>query len=438
MKQILQAILFYFSRIIIRRYKPVIIAVTGSVGKTSAKEAIYTVLKTKFRVRKSEFNYNNEIGVPLAIFGLPHPGKNIFRWFALFLLVIADALVKNKSFPEMLILEMGVDRPGDMKHLIACAPPLVGVITEIGEIPVHVEFFSGPKEVADEKANIIKFLPIEGFAVLNADDEVLDDMPKKTKAHALRFGFSDDADLKITNFELSAGYDETLKKEIPRGVHFKIEYQGKVIPVKLPDVFGKPAAYAAAVGALVGLIFKMNLIEISSALLGYVPPPGRLRLLRGIKNSFILDDTYNSSPEALHAALDTLRDLPGKRKIAVLGDMLELGTYSEGAHRAAGDMVSEIADALLTVGARAKFIADEAMQGGIENKKVMDKKYVSTFDRSEDAGKALQDIIQEGDLILVKGSQGIRMERVVEEIMAEPEKAGKLLVRQSAYWKGKF
>ncbi|MBI3631129.1 MAG: hypothetical protein HY221_02220 [Candidatus Sungbacteria bacterium] len=151
--------------------------------------------------------------------------------------------------------------------------------------------------------------------------------------------------------------------------------------------------------------------------------------MRGIKHSFILDDTYNASPESMRAALETLQALPGRRKVAVLGDMLELGTYTEGAHRAIGDTAAKFADMLFCVGARAKFIADEAILRGLDREKVF------YFDDSPAAGRALDPVIREGDLILVKGSQGMRMERVVEEIIADPQRAEELLVRQEAYWR---
>ena len=178
------------------------------------------------------------------------------------------------------------------------------------------------------------------------------------------------------------------------------------------------------------------MVEIAEALAGFVPPPGRLRLLKGIKRSFILDDTYNASPEAMRVALDTLEALPGKRKIAVLGDMLEIGTYTEASHRSIGDRVAQCADMLITVGSRAKFIADEAMTRGAERGgKVLTHDQVMRFNDATEAGKALDPLIQEGDVILVKGSQGMRMERAVYEIMAQPLLAEKLLVRQEDYWR---
>ena len=178
----------------------------------------------------------------------------------------------------------------------------------------------------------------------------------------------------------------------------------------------------------------MNLIEISEALGNHKGPNGRLKILKGIKNSTIIDDTYNSSPSATYLALETLKRLPAKRKIAVLGDMLELGKYTIEAHEAVGNAVGNIADILVTVGARGKFIAYAA-----ENQ--MDKKNIYSFVSSNLAKQKVQELIENppngevrGDLILVKGSQGVRMEKIVEEIMAEPLLKKELLVRQGRKW----
>jgi UDP-N-acetylmuramyl pentapeptide synthase len=436
MKKILQGILYILSRATLRRYHPTVIAITGNVGKTSAREATYAVLKHRFSVRTGIFNYNNEIGVPLTILNLPHYSKNIFGWIAGFVRALKNIIIFDKTYPKFLLLEMGADRPGDIAYLASLTSPFIGVITAIGEIPVHVEFFSGPKALADEKSNLIKVLPFNGYAIVNADDEALLDAGEKTAAHFLTFGFDEHASGRISNLELTSAYDSSLQREVPNGIRFTFSHEGIEFPLALTGAFGKPQAYAAAVAAMIGLKLHMQPLEIQKALEWYIPSPGRLRLIRSIKNSFVLDDTYNSSPAALHAALETLRDLPGKRKIAVIGDMLELGDYSEAAHRIAGDQAAECADLLITVGPRAKFIAEEA-KGGLENKKALNADQVFSFDTALEAGRALDPLIQPGDLILVKGSQGMRMERVVEEVMAEPMKAPELLVRQSEYWKKK-
>ena len=436
-KSILQKILAILGRETIKKYKPMIIAVTGSVGKTSTRMAIVDVLKSGHQIRVAAKNFNNEIGVPLTILGIDHHGKNIIAWFGSFFAVLVDLYVSSKKYPEILVLEYGVDRPGDMDYLVSIARPDIAVVTAIGDVPAHVEFFKDAEALAAEKAKLVQALSVDGYAILNHDDYAVYDMKEKTKAHVMTYGFEEHADMRIVHYELRVTKDEKLG-DIPEGITMKMQYGGSVVPARLHRVFGTPACYAAAAAAAVGLVLNKNMVEISEALAQYEPLPGRLRLLKGIKNSFILDDTYNASPEAMRVALDTLVELPGKRKIAVLGDMLEIGTYTEAAHRSIGDKVAQCADMLVTVGSRAKFIADEAMTRGMENRaRVLTPNQVMRFDDPTEAGKALDPLIKEGDLILVKGSQGMRMEKAVYEIMGQPLLADKLLVRQEEYWKKK-
>lgn len=434
-KNILQKTLAYLAKGIIKKYKPTIIGITGSVGKTSTRQAIFTVLKSKYRVRTAEKNYNNEIGLPLTILGIPHYGHNILKWvFALASVWFRLVLLKSR-YPEILILEYGVDRPGDMEYLLQIARPYIGVVTAMGEMPVHVEFFKDPEDLAKEKAKLVQALPASGHAILNHDDYAVYDMKDKTKANVLTFGFEENSSLKITNYELRFTKDEKLGN-IPAGISFKIERGGHLVPFILPEVFGEPQAYAVAAASAVGVVLGLNLVEISDAMRDYIPPPGRLRLIKGNKDTFILDDTYNAAPEAMRRALETLKSLPGKRKIAVLGDMLEIGKYTEQVHRAIGDQAAEFVDLLITVGPRAKFIADEAMTRGAEKSaRTLLSEQILKFEDVDEAGKKLDSLLKPGDLILVKGSQSMRMEKAVLEIMASPTEADKLLVRQEEYWK---
>ncbi len=436
-KLILQKILVSFARATIHTYKPMVIAVTGSVGKTSTRMAMYDVLKKTRRVRTGAKNFNNEIGVPLSILGIEHHGKNIVAWASSLARVVIDLIFLNNKYPDILVLEYGVDRPGDMDYLVSIARPDIAVVTAIGDVPSHIEFFEDAQALANEKAKIVQALPIEGYAILNHDDYAVYDMKEKTKAHVLTYGFEEHADVRAVNYELRIIKDE-FACDMPDGISFKIQQNGSMVPIRLHGVFGKPSCYAATAAAAVALVLNKNMVEISEALAGYESPPGRLHLLKGIKHSFILDDTYNASPEAMRTALDTLKALPGKRKIAVLGDMLEIGKYTESAHRSIGDQAAQCVDVLITVGSRAKFVADEAMTRGLqEDSRTLSHEQVMTFDDPTEAGKILDPLIQEGDIILVKGSQGMRMEKVVYEIMAQPLLAEKLLVRQEKYWRNK-
>lgn len=438
--KILQFILTFLARIYIWRYRPVIVAVTGNVGKTSTKEAIGAALAKIKSIRMSAGNLNNELGVPLTILGdwseryYSEGGGSALFWLKVVALS-SLRLALSFSYPEVLILEYGADRPKDIKKLASKFKPHIGVITAVGEIPVHVEYFSGPEAVAKEKAKLIESLLPSDFAVLNHDDLAVLSMKEKTKAQVWSFGFTEGAKVRISNFDFKMGEDGK-----PRGLAFKLNYGESFVPVKLEGALGKSQALAAAAAAAVGLIFDMNLVTISDALLSYKTPKGRLKLLNGIKNSLIIDDTYNASPSAMHLALDTLKTLPSSgRKVAILGDMLELGKYSIEAHRETGNMAGSFVDLLICVGARAKFIADSAAnQLAPTIVSGMSKENIFSFDTSDEAKHKVAEFIQENDLILVKGSQGMRMEKIVAEIMADPPAGGgnkkDFLVRQNGRW----
>lgn len=426
MKRIIQLILAILARLMLARYAPRVIAVTGNVGKTSAKEAIYAVVHSQFSVRKSEKNYNNEIGVPLTIVGMSSAGKNIFGWIAR--IMSACAKLIWCQYPAILIVEMGVDKPHDMDHLLSIVRPDIAVFTAIGDVPVHVENFVNAQALIREKLKLAHAMHKDNSVILNEDVAAWKDVKEKTKASIITYGFGDDAAVHIHTPEYR--FESREGKTVPLGVTFKMEYKGSVVPFRLDGTFGLVSgAYAAGAACAVGLALGMNLVEISAALQTYVSPDGRLKLLDGIKGSFILDDTYNASPASTEAALDALAAIPVGRKIAVLGDMLELGTYTEEAHRAIGRKAAESCAVIVTVGERMRFAADEARAHNFKEGETL-----FSFDTSQEAGNALVPLLRDSDLVLVKGSQGMRMEKAVQEIMAHPERARELLVRQDKNW----
>ncbi len=427
MKHILQKILAALARAAVRKYKPFVVGITGSVGKTSTREAVAAVLGAKYRVRSPEKNYNNEIGLPLTILGMRHCGSNIAAWAAAFL-GAAWSIARRAPYPEIVILEYGVDRPGDMEYLLSIAQPDIAVVTAIGDVPVHVEFFESPEALIAEKAKLVRALPAAGCAVVNHDDYAVlamaDGAPRR-----ITYGFERDANVRVADGPRLAVHRDADGRDIPAGITFKLEEGGSAVPIRLHGAFGSGAAYAAAAAAAVGRARGMNLAEIAEALEKFKTPPGRLRLLKGVKHSWIVDDTYNAAPESMRNALEVLRDLPAKRRIAVLGDMRELGRFSIEAHRAIGDAASRVADALYAVGPHAKFIAEEARESGLDAPdRALDPKNIFTFDDAEAAGRALDPIIGDGDIILAKGSRAVHLERAVKEIMAEPSRAAELLV----------
>lgn len=414
------------AKVYIKIYQPKIIAITGNVGKTLTKYAVETVLRSKYKVRSAGGNLNNELGVPLTILG--DYADDYYRQGgtgAFWLKVIFKGLFgifTQSQYPKILILEYGADRPGDIEKLAINFKPHIAIVTAVGAVPVHVEFFEDAKALAGEKSKLLKFLTHDDYAVLNADDILVSEMRHKTMAKTATFGFSEEAKIRITDFVISL--DE---KEKPVGVGFKLHHENSFVPVRIIGSLGQSLALASAAATATGEILSMNPIDIALALERYRGPAGRLRILAGVRDSLVIDDTYNSSPASSALALETLKYLPAGRKIAALGDMLELGGYSEEAHRKIGELAGGICQILICVGEKSKFIGDSAL-GGIN------KENIYNFHTSEEAKAKVLELAEAGDIILVKGSQGMRMEKIVEIIMAEPEKKRELLVRQSRKW----
>ncbi len=422
-RKILQFILKILSKLVLWKYKPIVVAVTGSVGKTSTKEAIYAVLKCRFeagQIRRTQKNYNTEIGVPLTIFGLETGGKSIFAWANRFVKIFL-MIIFRKKYPNILIIEMGADRPGDIEYLTKFVKPKVGIITAIGEIPVHVEFFKNPSELAREKKKLIDCLGQKGVAVLNYDDQIVKSMAQNIKSKVLTYGLEKGAEVWATNYELRTSSEENNFGEIT----FKLNYKGSAVPVKLRNILGRHQVYPALAAAAVGIIFNLNLVDISEGLRNLKFLPGRMKLIKGVKNTLIIDDSYNAAPLSTLAALDTLNNFSkekSNRKIAVLGDMLEIGPYAPDVHKRVGRKVAEMADLLFVVGQRSKFISQGAQEKGMSKDKIFE------FCNSDQAKKKVQQEIEQNDVILIKASRAMKMEKIVEEIMAQPQKADELLV----------
>lgn len=431
MKLLLEKILSIMARALLAKYKPRVVGVTGSVGKTTTKSAIAAVLSAKFRTRENIKSYNNEIGLPLTILGAESPARSLAGWFRIFFSWLWRMMIKDKTYPEALVLEMGADSPGDIRALTNLAPCDVAVLTAIG--PTHLEQFETVEEVAKEKRIIIETIKKGGAAILNADDERVIATPVEEGIERISYGTRNQPDIDVRATDVHLKFN-LLSEDDNReaAMNFKVSYQGSSVPVFLPNVVGTPAVSAALGAIAVGLAFDMNLLDITKALTKYVSPPGRLKVLPGIKHTTIIDDTYNSSPRASTAAIELLSKIevgPSRHRYAVLGDMLELGAETEARHEAVGQSVAEHKiSALITVGERARTIARSAREHG------MAPEGIFSFSKAEEAGNFLKERIQEGDVALIKGSQGMRMERTVLHVMADPEHAKDLLVRQSAEW----
>lgn len=423
LKRVIVFIVTWEARLVLARYRPKIVAVTGSVGKTSTKDAIYAALSTKLHVRKSEKSMNSEFGVPLTILGCETGWRNPLRWLSNIAKGLGLLLLPHR-YPEWLVLEVGADRPGDIASLARWLRPDIAIITSVPEIPAHVEYFDSVEAVMREKKALAIFLKPDGKLILNNDEERVRAMRSEFRGVTTTYGLEGTADVSASHEEVI--YDNAM----PVGIRFRINRSGSSVPVSIMGALGNPRIYAALAACAAAEGAGLDLVSAGEGLSRYEPAPGRMRILAGIKQSVLIDDTYNSSPHAAHEALSTLSNLKAARRIAVLGDMLELGKFTAEAHREIGEHAARAADLLITVGLRARGIAEAALSNGMKDDQIVQYE----VGESAKAGEDLQNMIKEGDVILVKGSQSMRMEKVVKEIMAEPEKAVHLLVRQDPEW----
>ncbi len=422
LKKIVVKILTWEAKTLLNRHKPTIIGVTGNVGKTTTKDAIYAAIKDSISARKSEKSFNSEIGVPVTVLGLKNGWNNPFLWAKNIIDGFFIALF-SKEYPAVLVLEMGIDRPGDMECLTSWITPDIAVVTRLPAVPVHVEYFGSPEAVVEEKMKLVAALRPDGTFIYNHDDDIIRAKLGEILPRAL--GFS-----RYVPSDYTGSDDRTVYcDDLPVGTAFTITHNESTATLTLDGTLGTQHVYACTAAVAVADVLGIPLEESVRALNHLQTPPGRARLIAGIKSTMIIDDTYNSSPTAVEQALSTLGEIKyAKRKIAVLGDMLELGQFSSDEHQRVGVLAAKVADVLLTVGVRSRKIAEAALSHGMSEENILQ------YEDSERAGRELQGMLQSGDVVLVKASQGIRAEKIVEEIMAYPEQAPQLLVRQDVGW----
>jgi UDP-N-acetylmuramoyl-tripeptide--D-alanyl-D-alanine ligase len=349
------------------KFNPRVVGITGSVGKSSTKELTWAVLRQRFKTLKSPGNLNNEIGLPLTLLDLDESHERV-------------------------VLEMGMYDLGEIRALCAIALPHVGVMTNVG--PTHLERLKTVERIAQAKSELVQALPADGVAILNHDDPLVRSMAHQTQARVFTYGLTPEAEL----------WADAIESEGLEGIRFVLHYQNEAIHAKVP-LLGRHSVHTSLRAAAVGLVEDMTWQEIMS---GLQDSSIQLRLVSvpGINGATLLDDTYNASPVSTIAALNLLDDLSG-RKIAVLGDMAELGDYEEEGHRKVGCRAASTVDLLVAVGRRASLIAQEARACGLPSDAVVE---VETNDQ---AITHLRQIVLNGDIVLVKGSRAMAMEEIV-------------------------
>lgn len=432
-KSIIISILTLEARAALRRFRPFVIGVTGSVGKTSSKDCVAAVLahaEGERNVRKSKKSMNSEIGLPLTILGLENAWNDPLRW----IINIVNGLVVlcKMSYPKILVLEIGADQPGDITQLLSWLRIDMVVVTRLPDTPVHVENYASKEDAREEEWALVHALKFGGVAILNGDDPNIMAKRVEVTQNVLTFGFGSLAALRGVDPEIN--YTEQNGAIVPKGMTAQVEWKGARTNVSINGVLGEQMLQSALAGIAVGCALGYELKDAIDGVQTAVYPPGRMRVLEGKNESTIIDDSYNASPVAMEAAITTLPQIKSKgRKIAMLGDMLELGEFSEDEHRKIGTLVAKSVDVLVTVGIRTLWLADQAIKDGL------DQSQVYTFTNSDEAGEWMHHHIQSGDNILVKGSQGsgdnkIRMERATKQLLLHEELAAELLVRQEPEW----
>jgi len=427
LKKIIIWILILESRLILRKYRPYIVAVTGSVGKTSTKDAIFCVLKgqSKF-ARKSEKSFNSDIGLPLTVIGVPNAWKNPRGWLRNIFAGL-KLILRHSEYPDCLVLEIGADHPGDVRNVAKWLQPDIAVITKVSRMPVHVEFFKSPEEVFEEKASLTAAVKAGGALVLLADDEKVMSIPERLAPNTPRvitFGTDNNATVRCT--QVTIEYDAGRQ---PIGIIVNLHIDGNLVPISIKGIIGSTYQFPLAAAAAVGKARGLDADTTVRSLAEYEAPKGRMNIIQGLNGSTIIDDSYNSSPDAASAALATLKGVESVGdKVAVLGDMMELGKYSIEEHRKIGREAATIVSQLITIGPRSRATAEEAVSNGLPASSVR------SFDTAREAAVYLPSLIKSGDIILVKGSQSVRAERVVKALMRESDRASELLVRQEKEW----
>jgi len=394
LSKLLQKYLRFWAKLYLKRAKPKIIAITGSVGKTSTKNAIFEVLKAKFasKVRKSEGNLNTATGLPLAILGFsraPSYSVSSLMWLPITLWAPFRALFSTRA--EWLVLEMAADKPGDIAYLTRIVQPQIAVITNIGES--HLEAFGTREKLIQEKTSLFNSLSSDGLAIVNLDDEVI----KKTvesSNHRIRFySIENIADVMAKNIMTEIdNYQPTTQMQIIAG---DTKFLAKV------NTLGKVAnVYPVLAAVAVAAELKIEQSKILEGLLNIRAEDHRMNVVRGKNGAIIIDDCYNASPLSMKAGLDALKVLPAKRKIAVLGEMRELGSISTEAHRIIGQYAHAVCNQVLSVG--------EPARGYQADKHFPEKKELIGY---------LLNQISDGDIILIKASRGPAKKSYLEEVV---------------------
>jgi UDP-N-acetylmuramyl pentapeptide synthase len=461
-KKIVLTIITWQARIIIKKNNPIIIGVTGNLGKTSTKDFIFNALKSNLKdeeghtlVLSSKKSMNSEFGIPLTILEEDSGWGNPILWLKI--LIDGFARIFEKAHFKYLVLEIGADAPGDIQSLCTYLKPDIAVLTGFAEVPVHIEFFGGDRErLVREKKYLVDALKPGGTFVYNLDDKDCVKIAEELNRDVL----ASERYAKLKSYSIKNPHADAYAKHIDSlliksdvgiqklsGVHADLKFTGgEEKKITMNGVIGDAIIYSVLPSLLIAEIFNINLDKAILDIENTRRTNGRMRILDGFFNTIIIDDTYNSSPKAVENGISTINKLDiEKKKIFVLGDMLELGEFTKSEHERIGTLVANHCDILLTCGIRAKLIAESAIRSGMSGENV----YITgdSIETGKELLRILEDLREEdykkgktekevgGNLVFVKGSQGARMEKVVQMILADHHNSNVDLVRQDKAWK---
>jgi UDP-N-acetylmuramoyl-tripeptide--D-alanyl-D-alanine ligase len=412
-------ILWLRARDFVRRYEPTLIGITGSTSTALVRRATAAVLTAHHKIRESPAYSTLPLQIVHTILGIDTAAQ---RYWWLPLLTRSRLREFAEKEPTAIVVDLPVKRPGDIDILATRLPFSYGMITNIHSVPLSL--FSRKDILAHEAASLIVNVPKTGYAILNSDDPVVYEMRKRTAAKVVLFGTSKNAAVRLTRSERLSSF----------GLACEVIVNGKIYELHLPHIIGRHQASAFLAALAVATTMNTNITDALTRLRKLDPPPGQLCLLRGVNNTLLMDDSYDATPESMMDALATLQEvgttpashragLGGQRaihrRIAIIGDIADIGAESQKWYEKIGAQAGKAAHVVIAVGEEISAAGAEALRAGAD---------VHHFKSSRDVSKWLAPYLKQGDLVLVCGSRGIRMEETVRELLADPEKDAHLLV----------
>ena len=391
------------ARAVVWRHRPFVIGITGSIGKTTTKDALFTILRAHTAVRTNIANYNNEFGVPLTVIGAPSGGRSLGGWLRV-VVTWLWTMTLQRDYPTVLVLELGIDHVGDMDYLVDMVSPQMGVVTVVHG--VHAAKLGTVATIAREKGVLIARLPADGVAVLNADDARVAAMSRRTRAQVWTYSAqgAEHARLRAGGVACTA----------QGGMTFKVHEGCTTVPVRLPHVVAPQLVPSLMAAIAAARAYGVNLADVAQSLRDFRPPQHRMTIIRGARDVTIIDDTYNAAPPSVRGALAALHMMPTQHKrVAVLGDMRELGDAEVAAHAGlAADIIAREIDEVVCVGPLMRHLYDAL----VARKSRHAAPNVCHYATTADAADALGRHVAPGDTVLVKGSNGMHMWDVVNAL----------------------